>query len=189
MSTIRLRQLANRQFYDPKPVLVALRSFEGELADTEMPDLMRRLRTGRLKTEREARAAAIFAFGVSKVASGSVTVSPGEFEDSDFVLRIETSSGQLFAPVQLKELVPADRSSDASLNALFQGLSNLPPSDTLLAVHLNQRLTIPIAELTSRRAPFRELWFFWATRPDSSSWCFFGDVMAKPVATQLDYPA
>ena len=188
MSAIRLRQLASREFYDPRPVLIALRLFERQLAETETPELLRRLRTGRLKTEREARAAAIFALGVGEIVSGDVTVSPGEFEDSDFVLCIAQPSGRLFTPVQLKELPPADLNSGASLDTLFSALSCLPQSDTVLAVHLNRREAIPIEELTRRRAPFRELWFFWATAPGSAAWCFFGDVMATPVATKVAYP-
>src|SRR6266699_3811943 len=53
--SIRLRTFARRTFHDPEPVLRRLRDVEIQLAQTDTPDLVRRLRTGRLKRDREAR--------------------------------------------------------------------------------------------------------------------------------------
>src|SRR5437762_5128712 len=76
--SIRLRTFARRTFHDPEPVLRRLRDVEIQLARTDTPDLVRRLRTGRLKSDREARDALLSAHGMAGVVGAKVYVAPGE---------------------------------------------------------------------------------------------------------------
>jgi hypothetical protein len=74
----------------------------------ELPDAVRRLRTNRLKTDREARDALIFAHGMATVLGTKILVAPGEVEDCDFVTRLSIGDTVHFSCIQLKELAPDD---------------------------------------------------------------------------------
>lgn len=187
MST-RLRAWSRRPFYDPEPVLRNLRRVEIALLETETPDLIRRLRTNRLKTEREARDALIFAHGMASVLGVKVFVAPGETEDCDFITRARVGDTYHFCCVQLKELAPEDRNPSQTLASPLDGLQGLPPSDAVLAIHLNRRTRIQSADLAAARAPFAELWFFWTPDPEVNSWRLFGNTMATALSYEFEYP-
>jgi hypothetical protein len=177
----RLRTWSSRTFYDPAPVLIALRKVELALADAEMPDLVRRLRTNKLKAEREARIAALFAYGMAGVIGTKVWVAPGEIEDCDFITRFRSGDVSHFSCVQLKELAPADLSPAHNLESLLIGISSRPASDAVLLIHLNRRDHIALRRLGASRLPFAEVWYLWASAPNSSAWTLYGN--AKGVAT------
>jgi hypothetical protein len=185
---IRVRALANRQFYDPEAVLRRLRAVEVQVARSDTPDLIRRLRTNKLKTEREARDALLFAYGMGRAVAGKVWVAPGEVEDCDFVTKTQAHGTEFFSCVQLKELAPEDRNSKQTLGDLVAGLANLPRSDTVLAIRLNRRGQIPFAELATVRVPFAELWYFWSAGPDGNDWRLYGDAMGSPALYEFQYP-
>jgi len=186
--SIRLRTFARRTFHDPEPVLRRLRDVEIQLAQTDTPDLVRRLRTGRLKSEREARDALLFAHGMAAVVRAKVYVAPGEAEDCDFVTRATVGDITHYACVQLKELVPDDLNPSHSLESIVAEIEHLPPSDAVLAIRLNRRGRIDYARLAAVRVPFAELWYFWAASPDSKSWRIFGDAMGQPALHEFQYP-
>lgn len=184
----RTRDWSRRTFYDPEPVLRELRGLEVSLSDAEIPDVVRRLRTNPLKPEREGRDALLFAHGMATALGVKVFVAPGEVEDCDFITRATVSDTQYFSCVQLKELAPEDLSPKQTLAPLIAKLQKLPSSDAVLAIHLNRRISIPLAELASARVPFAELWYFWAADPSLGSWHLFGDVMQSPALHQFEYP-
>ena len=184
----RVRAWSRRDFFDPAPVLIALRLVEIELAQSDTPDLVRRLRANRLKTDREGRDALLFAHGMSVAAGATVFVSPGESEDCDFITRFNVDDTAHFSCVQLKELVPEDRNPTQTFEGLIAQLQGLPPSDAVLAIRLNRRQQIPLAELAAARVPFAELWYFWASSADSSSWSLYGDVLTSPQLHSFEYP-
>ena len=187
--SVRLRTWARLTFFDPEPVLRGLRDVEIQLAHTDTPELVRRLRTGRLKCDREARDALLFAQGMARVVGAKVYVAPGETEDCDFVTRATVGDTTYYSCVQLKELVPDDLNPSHSLESLVAEIAHLPPSDTVLAIRLNRRGRIDYATLAGVRVPFAELWYFWAASPESNSWCLFGDAMGQPVLHEFQYPA
>ena len=186
---IRLRAWASRQFYDPEPVLRYLRGVEIDLAQSDTPELIRRLRTNRLKTDREARNALLFAHGMSSAVAGKVLVAPGEVEDCDFITKTQVRDTEFFSCVQLKELAPEDLNPSHTLDALVTELSQLPKSDAVLAIHLNRRGQIQLSTLAAVRVPFAELWFFWAATPDMSAWRLYGDAMGQPSLYQFQHPS
>ena len=186
--SIRLRTWAKQTFYDPEPVLRNLRDVEIQLARSNTPDLIKRLRTGRLKSEREARDALLFTHGMATVVGAKVYVAPGETEDCDFVTRAAVGDTIHYACVQLKELVPEDLNPSQSLEGLVAEIEHLPRSDAVLAIRLNRRARIDYDKLAEVRVPFAELWYFWAASPDSSSWRIFGDAMGQPSVHEFSYP-
>ena len=104
----RLRALVRAEYYDPEPVLRSMRAAERLVADSDTPALIKRLRTGGLKSTREARDALIFAHGMSVPCRAKVYVSPGEREDFDFVTRVQVENDSIITGVQVKEWPPAD---------------------------------------------------------------------------------
>jgi hypothetical protein len=184
----RLRSWAKRAFYDPEPALRALRALEVDLSATSTPELIRRLGTNKLKSDREARDALIFAFGMRTVVGAPVLVAPGETEDCDFITVATVDDTSHYTCVQLKELAPEDLNPSQTLEQLIRGLQDLPKSDTVLAIHLNRRGSIPLSDLVAGRVPFSELWFFWASDPTLTRWHLFGDAMAAPALHSFDYP-
>lgn len=105
---VRLREWSSRTFLDPEPVLRQLRQIEIAAVEADLPDRVRRLRTNNLKTDREARLACLFAYGMRAVLGTTVFVSPGETEDCDFLTRATVGDTTHYHCVQLKELAPAD---------------------------------------------------------------------------------
>jgi hypothetical protein len=184
----RVRAWSRRGFFDPAPVLVALRLVEIELAQSDTPDLVRRLRTNWLKTDREGRGALLFAYGMSVATGAPVFVSPGESEDCDFITRFNVNDSAHFSCVQLKELVPEDRNQTQTFEGLIAQLQRLPPSDAVLAIRMNRREQIPLAELAAARVPFAELWYFWASSADTGSWSLYGDALTNPQLYTFEYP-
>ena len=127
-------------YHDPATILRRLRKLEYELADVDMDERVRRLRTPGLKTYREARDAAIFVYGMGLGKSVAMEYTPFEHSDYDFVARWIEGTTQHYAPVQLKELVPTDLNPTMSLEELLLNLrSNVPKSSTVLAIKLNKR--------------------------------------------------
>lgn len=188
MGDPRLREWGQRNFHDPEQVLKDLRSLETSIADIEIPDGVRRLRTGRLKGEREARDAALFAYGLATAVGTKVYVSPGESVDADFITFLVNDGTAVYTPVQLKELVPADLNPNADLRSLIEGLARRPPSDTVLAIRLNRRERVTFPEVTKATVPFAEMWYFWSSTEDASRWALYGDVLTIPVLYEFAYP-
>lgn len=185
---IRIRDWSKRTFYDPEPVLRQLRQLERDPGIHALPDAVRRLRTNRLKTEREGRDALIFAHGMAAVVGTKVLVAPGETEDCDFIARMTIGDTDHFACVQLKELAPADLNNTQTLEHLAISLAKYPKTDATLAIHLNRRTTIPLQELASFRAPFSDVWFFWASDPAHLSWHLYGGAQGTPILHPFAYP-
>jgi len=186
---IRIRSWSSRTFYDPEPVLREFRRLEYALADEDIPDLLRRLRTNGLKPAREGRDALIFAHGMATVVGAKVLVAPGETENCDFITRTTNDQVEHFACVQLKELAPADLSPQQTLATLVANLQKYAPSDSTLAVHLNRQGRIPFADLAEVRAPFSEVWFFWAADPEQATWYLYGGTPGDPILREFTYPA
>jgi hypothetical protein len=117
-----------------------------------------------------------------------VLVAPGETEDCDFLTKARVDDTEVFSCVQLKELTSEDRNPTQTLDSLVAGLRNRPQSDAVLAIYLNRRGQIPLAELAALRVPFAELWYFWAASPDANQWRLFGDAMGTPSLHEFEYP-
>ena len=175
--TIRLRQWAALSFVDPIARLVVLRKLEQSPELALADDAVRRLRTNGLRELREGRIAYLFAVGMQSRFGVEFSVAVGEGEDFDFVVRTVIGDETHYIPVQLKELAPADLNPNQTLEDLFLRIQRRPSSDTVLLVHLNRRERIEYIRLATCRAPFREVWFLWASNSTQNDWSIFGDVL------------
>jgi len=176
-------------YHDPATILQRLRALEHQLTGIDMDDRVRRLRTPGLKTYREARDAAIFVYGMGLARSVTMAYTPFERSDYDFVATWVEGTTQHFAPVQLKELVPADLNATASIDELLSKLtSDRPKTQTVLAIKLNRRGQIEMQHLRIPPLPYSQVWFFYATSPDGNRWSLFGDALASPGYFPYSYP-
>jgi hypothetical protein len=176
-------------YHDPRTVLLRLRALEHELANVQMEQRVRHLRTSALKIYREGRDAALFLYGLGLQKDTQFRYALVERSDYDFVAAWQEGSESRFCPVQLKELVPADRNENASLPALLSNIcGSSRPSSTVLAVRLNRREYFELDKAQLPPIPFRELWFFWCRSPDAARWGLFGDALSNPAYYAFDYP-
>ena len=176
---------------DPKQVLVNLRWLELKLPQ-ELDEKVRSLRTNQLKEWREAREAALFAYGISTAAlEMPVKVTKAEKQDFDCVLRWTSDEGDHFFPVQLKELPPAEVNADVTLDDLFEKLSKYSgEKDLSVVISLNRRARIPLTPwLGVRRPRVKEVWYMGCESADQSTWFLYGSVLeATPRKYRFRYP-
>src|ERR1700733_3491994 len=104
----RLREFQCLDYVDPKPFLVRLRRMEREIAHSDLSREVRTLRTNQLKSWREAREGALFAYALGLRLGEVVLGAKGEDQNRDYdcvtLRNTEEKSG--YGPVQIKEVVP-----------------------------------------------------------------------------------
>ena len=176
-------------FHDPATILRRLRALEHDLADVDMEERVRRLRTPGLKSSREARDAAIFVYGMGLGKQLPMEYTPYEHADYAFVARWREGTTEHYVPVQLKELPPTDLNPRLSIEALLGGIRlDVPKTSTVLAIKLNRRGKTDLTKLAIPSLPHAQLWFFFATKPGSQQWRIFGDALGTPAYFSFDYP-
>lgn len=189
---IEINEWNHLAFYDPEPVLRSYRREECAIVDEPMDLKVRRLRTAGLKELREKRDAALFAFGMRHVIGTNVYVAPlGTDSDYDFIVKFVDGDTLTFVPVQLKELVPADLNSTASLNELLGKMTApkyQPSSRTVLALRLNRDFRFDPSAFPKLPLPFSELWLFGQVNRDGHRWAIWGDMLGDPQRVDFDYP-
>jgi len=162
---------------------------EVELADIEMDERVRRLRTSGLKQYREWRDAALFLYGLGLEQGRDIQYATLEEADYDFVARWPQDGAFHFCPVQLKELPPSDLNSKADLEQIIAGSTKDPrPTSTVLAIRLSKAGRIDLAGVRISSVPWNQVWFFWASAPNSTRWTVYGDALSNPGQFTFDYP-
>ncbi len=191
METIRLREAGRREYRDPVPFLKRLRLIEERVRFVVNDPEVRTLRTNRLKEWREARLAALFCHGFSERTGRKVFFSKGEFEDADFVACWMENGVQHFAPVQIKELVPAERNPTANLDDIFQSLRKYSGSQDLsVVIHINRRIHFDPTSITlPEQLPIAALWVLACVDPGQSQWAIWGNLLKDGEGSRFDYPA
>ena len=178
------------EFREPKPFLIKLRQLErsGILVDT--PPKIRDLRTNKLKEWREARAAALFCYGMGERIGQTVYFAKGESQDYDFVATWIVGNEQHLAPVQLKEVVPTKLNPKASLESTIGTLSKYADSENLtVAIHLNQDIRIAREDLRIPPLKLAALWIIATLNPNQSKWGLWGNFLEpEPALSQFNYP-
>lgn len=185
------RKLKSLTWVDPKQVLINLRWLETNMApDTD--ERVRRLRTNKLKEWREARSAALFAYGMGQeVLQKHILVAKAEEMDFDFVMRWADDKADFFCPVQLKELPPADLNAEITLTDILSKLSKYSgPEDLSVAVHINRRMKFEHQPLSGAQKPkIKELWYFGCKSEDQSLWFLYGSLLRnEPRLYEFAYP-
>lgn len=189
---IRARAMQRLQWHDPKQVLVNLRRIELQLSP-DINERVRRLRTNQLKEWREARIAAIFAFGFAQTVLGhEVAVAKTEEMDYDFIMRWRLDNKDFFYPVQLKELPPDDLNSEVTLEDIFDKVERYSgESDLSIAIHVNRAMRLEYRHWDRQSNPrIGELWLFGALSPDHSKWFLYGNMLHRvPGFREFEYPS
>ena len=121
----------------------------------------------------------------------TVFLAKSESHDYDFVACWVRDDTRHFAPVQLKEVVPTELNSAASIQKIIEAL---PPkyvnsNDLTIAIHLNQELHFDPSQLRIPKMNLAALWIFGAVAPNDSEWALWGDFLAEPEGTRFAYPA
>lgn len=189
MDRTSLRALEQLDYRDPLPFLIQLRQFERELAQSATPPKLKAMRTNGLKEWRETREAAMFCYLMGQRTRRNILLARGESQDYDFVASWVDQDIRHYAPVQLKELVPATLNPSLSIEGLISGLSKYVDSKNLtVAIHLNQRNRFELSALKIPALAIAGLWMFGAVSPDQSSWGLWGDFLASPAESVHKYP-
>ena len=191
MDAIRLREATRRDYRDPVPFLKRLRRIEELLSSFAVDPEVRTLRTNRLKEWREARLGALFCVGIGERIGHKVFFSKGEFEDADFLATWTADDVRHFAPVQIKELVPAERNASATFDALLHGLARYTGTkDLTVLVHVNRRIHFDPSSITlPRQLPIAALWVLACLNPAHSEWAIWGNLLEEAEGTRFAYPA
>lgn len=176
-------------YYDPAEILRRLRAAEREMAPRlrDADKDVRALRTPELNKYREWRDAALFLYGMGVAHGTTFEYATEATGDYDFVARWTEGTTRHFCPVQLKELVPADRNPGATLDGLLQKLRKYGPTQTVLAIRLNRTGQVKL-DRAWPAVPFAQLWFFWASSPARDRWSIHGDALRQAGTLEFDYP-
>src|SRR5436190_1384209 len=122
MNRIWLNTAKDLEFRDPKPFLKRLRKLQRKVSRSNLPSAVKDLRTNDLKEWREAREAALFCVGIGQRMGHTVFLAKSESHDYDFVACWVRDDTRHFAPVQLKEVVPTELNSAASIQKIIEAL-------------------------------------------------------------------
>jgi len=189
MDRAALNEAKKLDYRDPVVVLRELRSIELSIAGADIAPEVRHLRTNKLKKVREYRHAALFCHGMSCRIEQPVYFAPVEASDYDFIATWQSDEYQHFAPVQLKELVPASLNPNSTVQEFINGLSKYSSGNLTVAVFLNRESRFRPGSIRLPALDIAALWFIFAAAPDQSKWQLIGNFMEEPSATTFSYPA
>lgn len=184
-----LRAAQKLEFRDPARFLVNLRRIEAEISASDTPKKIKNLRTNELKEWRELREGAIFCYGMGQRIGQTVYIGKGESQDYDFVASWIVGRERHLAPVQLKEVVPADLNSKASLQATVGALTKYVDSgDLTVAIHFNRQSHFDPKEIIVPPLNIAALWVFGAVTGDQATWGLWGNFLEEPLGFRFEYP-
>lgn len=187
---VRARHWSQLQFIDPVHILTGLRQLESTIDLSAASDELRTLRRRDVRQFGEGRQAALLCYGLTSLTGVHIGFALEERADYDFVAAYKGDGANNFVPVQLKELVPAHINPSADLQIELDKIAKYADSaDLVVAFYLNRMTTIDFSTLRLPQGRVRELWFFWASSPDQSSWIIYGNLLApNPVSHTFQYP-
>ncbi len=189
MDRALLNQLNRQSRIDPEQALIKLRVIQHVLALSDAEQKIKDLRTRGLKREREIRQACLFCYGMSCRIGQKVWVYPVEDSDYDCVASWEVDSTRHFAPIQLKEVVPAHLNHEADLQAIIDGLTKYPVSaDLTVAIYVNQNGRFEPSSIKLPNLSIAALWVFGTLAPDQSEWFLCGNFLETPEMISFSYP-
>jgi hypothetical protein len=190
MATDRVRAFRALQYHDPREVLVKLRAIELTLAGrTDVPDAVKHLRTQDLKPLRELREACLFCYGWSQIDGRDLHVAHAESQDYDAVASWFSDEQLLFAPLQIKEVVPQHLNAHTSVPAIIDKLTKYTSSqDLTVVIHLNRRTSFSLAELVVPPLKIAALWVFGALDAQQTRWMIWGNLLEAPQWREFRYP-
>jgi hypothetical protein len=143
---------------------------------------------------RELADACLFCYGLSCRMDRSVFVIDHEGADYDFVAVWKNNEDHMFAPVQLKEVVPQRLNPQASIQSIIDKLPEQFPrsTDLTVAIRVNRHVELDLDRITiPADLHIAALWIYGAVLPDGSRWFMTGNLMEPEpdVSWLFDYPA
>jgi hypothetical protein len=185
--TTRLNTWKNLSFLDPERVSIGLYEIAKTYPLSSFPYQFSSLRRRDVRHFGEGRQAALFCYAMSKVVGAPVWFAQAEASDYDIVTRFRRNDVDHYAPVQLKELVPARVNAEASLQGELDKLSKYVDSvDLIVAFHVNRDMRLELGDLRLPRGAIAQLWLYAATAQDQSKWVAFGDLLS-PGSGRIDF--
>src|SRR5450631_1427093 len=179
----------NLEFKDPADYLRGMRQVERIVAGLDLPAKVKALRTNELKESRELREAALFCHGMGQRIGQTVYFAKGESHDYDFVAAWVVGERRCLAPVQLKEVVPEEWSSNASLDATILSLRKYVDSTELtVAIHVNRTGTFDPGSVRCKGIGVAALWTFHCCSADQSEWRLWGNFLEEATPSRFYYP-
>lgn len=186
----RARAFSGLKYYEPRHVLVQLRNTELAIARrTDLPDAVKHLRTQELKHLRELREACLFCYGWSQIDGQSFDVAHAEAQDYDTVASWRSDDHLHFAPIQIKEVVPANLNRHTSVQAIVNKLSRYVDSaDLTVVIHLNRSTPFSPATLVVPPLKIAALWVFGALNAEQTRWAIWGNFLETLRWGEFAYP-
>jgi site-specific recombinase XerD len=190
MTRDRARAFSRLKYYNPRQVLVELRKTELAIARrTDVPDAVKHLRTQELKPLRELREACLFCYGWSQIDGQSFDVAQGEKDDYDAVASWQSDNQLNFAPIQIKEVVPAHLNQKTSVQDIVNKLTKYTDSEDLtVVIHLNRGTPFSPVDLVMPPLKIAALWVFGALNNEQTRWVIWGNFLETPRWGEFSYP-
>lgn len=185
---VALNAASKLDYHDPADVLRKFRDVEKWIVTSNASNTIKHLRTNGLKRLRECREAALFCYGMSQRTGQAIRFSPDEAADYDFTAMWAEAGTEHFAQVQLKELVPKELNSSATIDNLLARLTKYRSNKLTVVIHLNRAGRFEPFKLSIPRLHVAALWFLWGAAPGGSTWCLFGDALGMPTLSSFSYP-
>ena len=170
--------------------LVNIEPLRIELAIQGFDKKLRNLRSSGSKSERECWQASLFAHGIGTAVLGTqVSLAMVEEKDFDCVAMWARENSQFFAPVQIKEFVPKELNSEASLQAEIIKLTKyLDSGNLVVAIYLNRGFHLNLNSIWLPRLNIAELWMFGATSENGRQFMLWGNLLDNPDSFRFEYP-
>jgi hypothetical protein len=187
------RQLASYDYYDPKAFFDRLVENAKGMSEQQRLTSLKRARSNKMKDNREIKAAALFALGLSACLNETVWFRHSEEGDRDCILARGNGSDTAFQEVQLKELPPESLNARADLDAILEGVRtrSYTQTKTWLAVEVNRNMRFDWSSYRPTPIPFAQLWFFGYVAANGSEAAVWGDYLDErnpPTETRFELP-
>lgn len=174
------REWVKLDYLKPKKILIGLREIAKSNKLQEMDYKDASLRTRELRQYGENRQCALFCYGMSQALGINIKYAQFEKKDYDFVAFCEKGEEKYFIPIQMKELVPFEVNSKASLQSEINKLKKYSDSkDLVVAFHINRIINIVLSEICIPPLSIGAIWLFGAKDTSQNNWILIGNIM-KP---------
>lgn len=189
MNDIRINEWSKLKFLDPAEILPKLRELQLKIANSNLNDKIRNLRTNKSKAYREGWEAALFCYGMSNIIGTKVCVVPYESSDYDAIATWLQNEVQHFTPIQIKEVVYSDLSLEENINTEIEKLNRYADSkETTFLFHVNKKGRLDLGAIKIPELNIGSLWLIGSVTPDQSKWFVAGDMLNNPTYIEYEYP-
>jgi len=172
-------------------VLVEMATVERSIALADIDPRVKHMRTNELRKVRELRSACLFCHGMGEVMGRGFGVAHSETDEYDAVATWIKDDTQSFAPIQLKELPPAELNPAATVQEIIESLSKYTAApDLTVAIHLARAVSFTPSDLVFPPLGVAAIWVFGAITPDRSRWAIWGNFLDPEgwEAREFSYP-